>query len=158
MKKTVTIAVLCLMTLVNAQAKKIQDLFDKYGDDERFTYVSVGKGAMNMVSGFVDFAKISSEEKELISKINGVKILTLESEADEKLMNTIMLEMDKIVKDGQFESLAEVRDKSDRINVYMQTNKNTAELLIVVKDKKEMSLIWLSGAKDAIEKQVEKYR
>ena len=158
MKKTVTIAVLCLITLATAQARSIQDLFDKYADDERFTYVSVGRGAMNMVSGFIDFATIPSEDKEMISKINGVKILTLESATDEKLMKTIVTEVDKVVKDGQFESLAEVRDKGERVNVYMQTSKNTAELLIAVKNKKEMSLIWFSGTKDAIEKQVEKYR
>ena len=148
MKKTVTMAVLCLITLATAQAKSIHDLFEKYADNERFTYVSVGKGAMNLVNKFADAdgVKIITEDLEFFSKINNIKILSLESETDEKLMNTILLEANEIIKSEKFEPLAKGRSKGEQVSIYAKKiDQNVAEVLIVVKNKEEFSLIWLNG-------------
>ena len=147
MKRTVTIAGLCFI-LATVQAKNIHDLFEKYADNERFTYVSVGKGATNLLNKFADAdgVKIITEDLEFFSKINNIKILSLESETDEKLMNTILLEVNEIIKSEKFEPSAEGRSKGEQVSIYAKKmDQNVAEVLIVVKNKEELSLIWLNG-------------
>ena len=52
MKKMITIVVTLLLLSAATQAQTLQKFYDKYGDDERFQYVSVNKGMMNMASVF----------------------------------------------------------------------------------------------------------
>jgi hypothetical protein len=128
---------------LTANAQNLQKLFDKYGNDERFSYVSVGKGAMNMATMF---GGMKGKEKDMIGKMNGVKILSLESGSDERLIKNVLDDLDKIIASGNFESLAEVRDKGERVNIYVQsTGKDSSEMLIVTRDKNELNLIWISG-------------
>jgi uncharacterized protein YgiM (DUF1202 family) len=57
MKKMITIVVTLLLLSAATQAQTLQKFYDKYGDDERFQYVSVNKGMMNMASVFGGMAK-----------------------------------------------------------------------------------------------------
>ena len=43
MKKMITIVVTLLLLSAATQAQTLQKFYDKYGDDERFQYVSVNK-------------------------------------------------------------------------------------------------------------------
>lgn len=143
MKKLITlIAVLFSIISVN-QAQSLEKLFDRYSNDERFEYVSVGKGMMNMGSLMGGVAK---NDKELMSKMKNLKILTLESDANSNLMKSVLNELDQIIKSGGFETAVEVRDKGERVNIYYRVSeKDNADLLIITKEKGEFSLIWISG-------------
>lgn len=147
MKKTIVLIMVCFTVATAMQAQKsIGAIFDKYADDERFTYVSVGKGAINLVKSFTNLADLSSEDKEAFSKMNSVKILTLESANEEKLTKSILADVDKIIKSNKYETIAEVRDKGERVNVYVAKDKK--ELLVVNKNGDEMSLIWINSTKE----------
>lgn len=142
MKKIMTL-VAALFIVAVSQAQTLQALFDKYSDDERFEYVSVGKGMMNMASSFGGIVK---NDKEMMSKMKSIKILSLEGESNASLMKSVLHDLDQVVDKGDFESGVEVRDKGERVNIYYRiTGKDNAEMLIVTKEKGEFSLIWISG-------------
>jgi len=143
MKKMLTlVAALFLLVAVN-QAQTLQSLFDKYSDDERFEYVSVGKGMMNMASAF---GGIGKHDKEMMGRMKGIKILTLEANPESSLMKSVERDLRQVIENGDFETAVEARDKGERVHIYYRiSGKDNADMLIVTKEKGELSLIWMSG-------------
>jgi len=143
MKKImVFIAALFVFVAAN-QAQTLQSLFEKYDEDERFEYVSVGKGMMNMGGLFGGIAK---KDKEMMHKMQKIRILTLEADANSQLMKSVVNDLDKVVDEGNFETAVEVRDKGERVNIYYRViGDDNADMLIVTKEKNEFSVIWISG-------------
>lgn len=144
MKKKIIFVIALIALAVNMQAQKsIEAVFEKYADDERFTYVSVGRGAVNMVKSLVDLDEMTSKEKSIIENVTGLKILTLESktENEEKLAKNIVSDIYRVVKTDQYDVVAEVREKGERVTIY--TAKNNKEMLLITNKANEMSLIWI---------------
>ena len=142
MKRIMTLVALILIVAA-AQAQTLQSLFEKYSEDERFTYVTVGNGMMNLASKFGGNEK---NNKEMMSKMKSIKILTLSDEANSSIMKTVIQELDKVVQTGNFETAVEARDKGERVHIYYRVSgKDNADMLIVTKEKSELSLIWISG-------------
>lgn len=143
MKKGIILIVSLFMLTAATQAQSLQKFFDKYADDERFQYVSVSKGIMNMVSVF---GGLANNEKEIMSKMQGLKILSLEENYDAQLMNKVMNELNQIVETGNFETAVEVREKGERVNIlYRITGVDNVDMLIITKEKSEFSCIWIKG-------------
>jgi len=143
MKKLITLIAALFMIAAVSQAQTLHGLFEKYADDERFEYVSVGKGMMNLASAFGGLAK---DDKQMMAKMRGIKILTLEANSDSQLMKAVERDLNQVIDDGDFEIAVEARDKGERVHIYYRvTGKDNADMLIVTKDKGELSLIWLTG-------------
>jgi len=143
MNKIITLVVSLFMLTVATQAQTLYKFFDKYGDDERFQYVSVSKGVMNMATVFGGLAK---DEKKMMSKMQGLKILTLEENSDSPFMKSVLNELNQIIEDGNFETAVEVREKGERVNIlYRVVGVDSADLLIITKEKNEFSCIWIKG-------------
>jgi hypothetical protein len=143
MKKLITLVAALFIFIAVAQAQTLQGLFNKYADDERFEYVSVGKGMMNMASALGGIAK---NDKEMMAKMRGIKILTLNANSESQLMKTVERELTQVVDNGDFETAVEARDKGQRVHIYYRVSgKDNADMLIVAKEKGELSLIWISG-------------
>lgn len=142
MKKIMTI-VAVLMIVAAAQAQTLQSFFDKYGNDERFEYVSVGKGMMNMANVFGGNAKNNNE---MMSKMRSIKILSLNADATSPLMKTVVNDIDQVVSKGNFETAVEARDKGEQVHIYYRlSGKDDADMLILTKEKGQFSLIWING-------------
>lgn len=143
MKKILTLVAALFILATTNQAQTLQNLFDKYGNDERFEYVSVGAGMMNLASAFGGMAK---NEKQMMSKMKGIRILTLNQSSETSLMKSVIHDLDQIVEKGNFETAVEARDKGERVHIYYRvTGKDNAEMLIITKEKNELSLIWITG-------------
>jgi hypothetical protein len=145
-KRTILVATL-LMMVIAAQAQQIQKIIDKYSSDDRFTYVSVGSGLMDLGMSFLGDAKtkvdgLDFNTKDALSKLKGIRVLTLESEKDEKIMKTVVDDLTKAIReDSKAESLVEVKDKGEITNIFF-----TSEgLLIVTKDAKELTVVCILG-------------
>ncbi|MDR3286390.1 MAG: DUF4252 domain-containing protein [Prevotellaceae bacterium] len=144
--KKLTILVVALLTMViTAQAQEIQKLFDKYSNDERFTYVSIGSGVMGLASVF-NKGKTEGATKDLISKITGLKILSLEheqgtTETNKKLFKSISDDFNSIITKAAKETLVEIRDKGEGMNIYLIDD----GIIMFSKDGNELTLIWISG-------------
>jgi hypothetical protein len=143
MKKTILLLVSLLFTAITIQAQSLQKFYDKYADDERFQYVSINRGMINLgsiVSG------ISKSDQKNLSKLNGLKILTLEAASESVIMRNTIREIEQIVSNGKFESAVEVRDKGERVNIYYRvTGNDNADMLIITKEQNEFNCIWITG-------------
>ncbi|MBN2767397.1 MAG: DUF4252 domain-containing protein [Paludibacteraceae bacterium] len=143
MKRTLTTIAVLLALIFTAQAQSLQKFFEKYADDERFQYVAISKGMMNMASVFGGMAK---DEKKMMQKMDGLKILSLEATSESQIMKVVLLEMDQIVNKGDFESAVEARDKGQRVNIYYRvTGSVNADMLIITREKSQFNCIWIRG-------------
>ena len=143
MKKIITLVVTILMFATANQAQTLEKLFDKYADDERFEYVSIGGGMMNLagVLGGLD-----KKDKNIVSKMRGLKILTLNANSESTLWRQLDRDLKELLKVGNFESAVEARDKGEKVNIYYRFGvNNKSDMLIVSQEKGEFSLIWISG-------------
>ena len=142
MKKMLTLVVFT-MIVVATQAQTLQSLFEKYSKDERFTYVTVGSGMMNLAS---NFGIKNKNSKLMASKMRSIKILTLENDANSPLMKSVIQDLDKIIEVGKFETAVEAREKAEMVHIYYRVvEKDNADMLIVTKERGELSLVWISG-------------
>lgn len=143
MKKILTLVVSLILLSATTQAQSLQKFFDKYGDDERFQYVSISKGLMNMASVFGGLAK---DDKKMMAKMQGLKILTLEENTESVFAKSVLKELFQIIDNGKFETAVEVRDKAERVHIYYRiTGTDDADMLLVTKGKSEFSCIWIKG-------------
>ncbi|MBP1664548.1 MAG: hypothetical protein H6Q19_1688 [Bacteroidetes bacterium] len=143
MKKLIMAFVAIIIFTSAAQAQSLDKFFKKYSDDERFQYVSVGSGAMNIASAF---GGVDKETKKMISKMKGIKILTLEQGSNSALASSFINELNEIVSKGDFETVVEAREKNERTYIYKRVDsKNNADMLIMSKEPNETNVIWLSG-------------
>jgi len=142
MKKFRTLVAL-LFIVAATQAQTLQSFFDKYSNDERFEYVSVGKGMMNMANAFG--GNIKNNDK-MTSKMKSIKILTLKAESTSPLMKSVVNDIDQVVAKGNFESAVESREKGEMVHIYYRfSGKDDADMLIMTKERGEFSLIWING-------------
>lgn len=153
MKKRVVILILFVATITSGYGQRnLEAFFERYADDERFTYVSIGKGAFNMVQSLGLFDEISEltkevqlDDKNFVSNIIGLKILSLETKENEKEMKNIIDDINKITSNPRYESIVEVREKQERTSIFLAKDKT--EMVIFTRDKSEMSIIWLLSKK-----------
>lgn len=138
-KMTILFICLSLMTLtMNAQTLK--SFFDKYSNEESVEYVS-----LNNASGIIkEFGKVTEQQQNMISKIKGLKILSLSS--DIETQKKALKELGDILKKNKFETFLEAVKKDDKVYFYNLTDKNNnTHIVMVVQDKTELSIIWFDG-------------
>ena len=141
--KKIIFLVLAFFAVTAASGQTLQKFFDKYADDERFQYVSINNGLMNMASVLGGVAK---EEKKMMSKMQNMKILTLEGDTESSFVKSVFNELNTIVENGNFETVVEVREKGERVNIYYRiVGENNADMLIITKEKGEFTCIWIKG-------------
>ncbi|HOH54595.1 MAG TPA: DUF4252 domain-containing protein [Paludibacteraceae bacterium] len=142
----ILILTILLLASFRTGAQTIDKFFDRYANDERFTYVTVGKGMMNLASSFGSNKEMDKNGKEVLDRLTGIKILTLENSRDEKLMNSVIDELDKVIREGKYETAVRVKDKNETVNIFFRTTgKNQSDMIIVSKERNEMSIIWMNG-------------
>ena len=143
MKKMLTLVAL-LLIVIATPAQTLHSLFEKYTEDERFTSVTVGSGMLNLGS-IISNRNGNAKAKDLASKMKSIKILTLE-DTNLPISKTFVQELDKVIDQGKFKTAIEARDKGERVHIYYRISaKDNADMLIVSKDKTEISVIWISG-------------
>lgn len=143
MKKLLTlIAALCILAST-MQAQSLNRFFNKYANDTRFESVSVGKFLLTLPLIFGD---MNQSDREILSCINRIKVLTSNSGLDSEFSSAILNDLDKIIVQGNYDKMVEVREKGEKVYIYSRIleNKNS-DLLLVVKEKDEMNLIWING-------------
>lgn len=143
MKKITTLCAVLFLIITVTEAQTLQSLFQKYADDERFEYVSVGKGMMNFASSLGGIAK---NDKAMMSKMRGIKILSLTSKEDASLMKSFTKDVNDVLENGNFEVAVEARDKGERVQIFYRiSGTDNADMLIITKEKGEFNIIWMTG-------------
>lgn len=132
--KNITALVLLITSLslgAHAQSDVVSKFFDKYGDNEDFTEVSVSS---RMFGLFTDMEVDSEEDQEVldaISKLTGLKMLVKDDASD--AMDLYKELMTKMPKDG-FDELMSLRE-----------NGKLMKFMIKEKDGKISELVLVSG-------------
>ena len=145
MKKIIFLAVMAISALVT-QAQTLDKFFEKYSEDERFSYVVVGGDMVNAAKAIT-----GTDKSNKMPKVNAVKILTLENSSDEKLRKEMVAEITSILENNHYIKTVETREKGERVKIYSKSNgKNESETVIISVEKKEVSIVWTkdNGAKN----------
>jgi hypothetical protein len=140
MKKVFTLLLVALFPLLAmSQNSAIDKVFNKYGDREGFTVVTISKGLLKMASNMDD----DRESQEFLSRINQIKILAAEdNKTDINLYDEVLSNLDK----RDYEEL--MTAKSDGDEVLMLAKKDgdvIEEFIILVGGKNDNALVYISG-------------
>lgn len=151
MKKLILILVLLLtaamFTQTVAQKTPVDRLFEKYANKEGFTTVNIS-GKLLGLAGKMDSGDQAASE--MISKLDGIKILTVENPAiTGKLDFYAELEKDGFFKNNNYEVLMEVTDATEVVRFLAKDGEKgkLSELLLVVGGDNS-TLISISGIID----------
>ena len=133
MKKLVLILVLLIPLWVMAQDNSpIDKLFNKYANKEGFTTVNISGKLLSLANSFADK---KDDELEILNKISGIRVLSVEdSIMNQKLNFYKELDADGFFRNNKYEVLMEVTDKDEVVRFYGRSGSNgkLSELLLVV--------------------------
>ena len=144
MKKISLIAIVLLASLVmNAQDYK--NLYQKYSDDERVTAVYISPAMFKLI-GKLPEVKIEDNGVDfgpMIKSMTGFYLLQTE---DKDLAETIFKDVTKVVNGHKFETLMEVKDKGERVNIFSLGDKDFLKsLLLTAFQGNETTFISIDG-------------
>ncbi len=132
MKKLILILAILLPMAVLAQKTPVDKLFEKYANQKGFTTVNIS----GKLLGFA--AQLENEGDEvdhMISKLKGIRILTVEDEELNKKLDFYKeLEKDGFFKNNNFEVLMEVTEDDEIVRFLAKDagNGQLSDLLLVV--------------------------
>ncbi|HAQ21718.1 MAG TPA: hypothetical protein DCR40_21180 [Prolixibacteraceae bacterium] len=133
MKRLLIALVLLIPMLVMAQeGTPIDKLFNKYANKEGFTTVNISGKLLSFASKFDDS---KSNETEMLAKLSGIRILSVENKDLNKGLNFYKeLEADGFFKNHNYEVLMEVTEKDEVVRFYGRSGEKgkLSELLLVV--------------------------
>lgn len=142
-KALLIIGVVLLLSLV-VKAQTVQSVFDKYAENKDFRYVSISKGMVNLASFF---GKEDDGNDQMLSHVDGMKVLTLKSLRKSEQSNNFFIDIEKsLVSDPPFVALMEAREKGVFTRILNRVNKkDKTDILIISKSDSTQHFIWLNG-------------
>ena len=140
-KKQLLLAALFLFASLT-QAQDLNKVFKKYAPDDQFEYISVGSTLMKFASFFAD-----SENGKLFSKMKHIKMLKItQDDKNQATFESFQNDLNKILDDKDFESIAVTKTKTDSTNIISRTLKeNNTDIIIISHSNKTVSIIWIKG-------------
>lgn len=114
--------------------------FGKYLDHQDFTSVYISPKLFKMVSK-MDIADMDPEVQEVISELDGLRILT-----SEKNTKSLYGEISQVLLSKNFETLMTVKDNGEDVKFLIkESNDKISELLLLVNGTKEFVLMDFVG-------------
>ena len=129
MKKIIVI-VLALMSSLILKAQDYKSLYQKYSDDERVTAVYISPAMFKLI-GKLPEVKIEDNGVDfgpLIKNMTGFYMLQTE---DKALADKIFKDVSKVVSGHRFETLMEVKDKGEKVNIFSLGDDNFLKSLVM---------------------------
>ncbi len=133
-----------LLFAVVLKAQKMQVVFDKYSENKEFRYVSISKGMVNLASFF---GKEDAGNDQILSRVDGMKVLTLKALRKSELARSFFSDVENSISvDPPFEPLMEARENGvyTRILTRISRNQHT-DIVILSKSDSTQHYIWLNG-------------
>lgn len=140
--RSIFILLFALMTFTGfGQSDAISKFFDKYIDDEQFTVVYISPKMMEMIVNLGEEEGDAEEVDEVLSGIEGIRILTTEHDALRYYQEALsVLELNK------YEVLMQVRDGDENVRFLVkEEGPKVKELLLVVGGKEDFVLMSFVG-------------
>ena len=127
--KKISLIIIALMASIAMQAQDYKSLYQKYSDDERVTAVYIPPAMFKLI-GKLPEVKIEDNGVDfgpMIKSMTGFYLLQTE---DKDLADKIFKDVSKVVNGHKFETLMEVKDKGERVNVFSLGDKNFLKSLL----------------------------
>ncbi len=131
MKKFLSILFMTAVFVAGVSAQQLEKLFDKYQEDERFSYIyqkrpSVMERINDANTNNIDIMIFNKTATSL-----GRQMLTLNS-ADKSLEDSFTREVESALKDDKYEQISIVRNGKNRVETYEKiTDKGTAKVSFI---------------------------
>jgi hypothetical protein len=130
----------------NANDDPIIAIFSKYEDREGVESVTISPALFGLMSGRTN----DSRTQELISKITGLRILTLNDGADGRgraNREALTAELQTVVR-RDFEEIMKVNSSGERIELYVRNRSTNSALLFITSATNSVTVLHLAGTID----------
>ncbi|MDR1866496.1 MAG: DUF4252 domain-containing protein [Bacteroidales bacterium] len=144
------LAVLASATTIHVCGQTIPKIFDRYEEKEGVESVTISP----MLLGIMKNGKTQDRKtQELLSKISGLRILTIADDAADK--DALLSELKSVLQKG-YQQIMKMKSSGERVELYHKNiPMNTAEedakisaLLFMTTQKSSVTLVYLSGTID----------
>lgn len=144
MKKILLTLIACLTALV-ASAQDYKSIYQKYSDDDRVTAVYISPAMFKMI-GKIPEIRIEDSDVDLSPMIKSMTGFYMLQTEDTSLAEKISKDVVKIVGGNKYETLMEVKDKGQKINILsLGDDEFIKSLLLTVLDAEETVFIGIDG-------------
>lgn len=143
----VTLMMLFPVLLMAQENSPVDKLFNKYANRDGFTTVNISGKLLSLANKFDDS---KSKEADMLAKLSGIRILSVENKDLNKNLNFYKeLETEGFFKNHNYDVLMEVTDKNEIVRFYGRSGEKgkLSELLLVVGGK-DNTLISIRGVID----------
>lgn len=144
MKKLIIIAAAMLLSFA-ASAQDGKSIYNKYSDSKDVSAVYISPAMFRLMGKLpeMDFGGEDVNISGIVKSLKGFYLIDSENPA----INTRLSdEADKLVKNGKYEMLMEVKDDGEHVNIYTLGNDKVIDSFIfIAKDSDECTFISLDG-------------
>jgi hypothetical protein len=134
-------ALLLSSLCLSAQSNVINSFVDKYKGMENVTHLDISGGLLDIISKATD----ENGERTFLSKLNNLRVLSVPNRAE--IDATDLTALRQGIQANNYEELIRIRDGKDLVYIYLHENKDQVieELIILIEDPEEVTLVSLSG-------------
>jgi len=126
------------------QKSPVEDLFDRYNGRDGFTSVYISSKMFSLLS------RIDSDDKEfrdLVTRIKGIRILSIDSASNTGRINFAGELVPKLNRSG-FEELMTVKEQHDEVRFMIREAGDRIAELVMVTGGAGSSVVWITGDLD----------
>lgn len=127
--KRISIIIIAVMASLVMSAQDYKSLYQKYSDDERVTAVYISPAMFKLI-GKLPEVRIEDNGVDfgpMIKSMTGFYLLQTE---DKDLADKIFRDVSKVVDGHKFETLMEVKEKGERVNIFSLGDKDFLKSLL----------------------------
>lgn len=143
--KHALLTIMIALAALTASAQNYKSLYQKYSDDERVTAVYISPAMFKMI-GKLPEVRIEDNDLDLAPMIKSMTGFYMLQTEDKDLAEKISKDIFKVVGANKYETLMEVKEKGQRINILSLGDKDILKsLLLTVFDGGESMFIGIDG-------------
>lgn len=143
--KKILLTLIAGLTALLASAQDYKSIYQKYSDDDRVTAVYISPAMFKMI-GKIPEIRIEESDVDLSPMIKSMTGFYMLQTEDTSLAEKISKDVVKIVGGNKYETLMEVKDKGQKINILsLGDDEFIKSLLLTVLDSEETVFIGIDG-------------
>jgi hypothetical protein len=154
MKQTIfMLLVIAAPVFVTAQSSPLEKIFDMYSGKEGYTIVTINHSMFDMFSA-VAADKQDKDFKDITSKLNSIRILSVDTKPNMNAGNDFYREMVRLLTVPGYEELMAINDGGEQVKFVVRKNADRIYELVMIVGGHDPCLIAMDGDIDL--KQVSK--
>lgn len=115
--KRIAILIVAILTAISVSAQDYKSIYQKYSDDDRVTAVYISPAMFKLI-GKLPEVKIEETGVDLSPMIKSMTGFYMLETEDKDLADKIFKEVSKVVSGHSFETLMQVKDKGQKLNIF----------------------------------------